>query len=127
MNYSYKPHYYFNYKEKNEQVYIGFENEINYVDSSTTTLQLQDIYKNYKASELYVKSDGSIKGSGFELVSMPMSYSFFKDFDLLTGLINAGQCQLFLTFKESFGCFLAERSFLLFRLGQQFFSFEVFS
>ena len=99
MNYSYKPHYYFNYKEKNEQVYIGFENEINYADSSDTTLQLQDIYKNYKASELYVKSDGSIRGSGFELVSMPMSYSFFKDFDLssvfsYTPALNDDSCGL---------------------------------
>lgn len=82
MNYSYKPHTYFNYISDNPSCFIGFENEINYNTQSISGKQLINIYKNYKASEVYIKSDASIHNFGFEVVSHPMDESYFNYINL---------------------------------------------
>lgn len=81
MNYSYKPVPFHNYINS-KKVFFGFENEINYLDPSDMSKSRKHIYTSYKASEIYLKSDGSINGPGFEVVSAPMTLEYFNEMDL---------------------------------------------
>lgn len=80
MDYSYKPFPYFN-GDLNDRVFFGFENEINYPEDSYEEAR-STVIRSYPSEVLYAKRDGSIQGHGFELVSHPMSFDFFKGLDL---------------------------------------------
>lgn len=86
-SYSTKPKLFFNMSEKEikeNNIFFGFENEVTFGrDSHSVRDQaLSHLYQNYSPSVLMAKSDGSINGSGYEIVSMPMTYKFFKDLNL---------------------------------------------
>lgn len=79
-DYSYKPYPYFN-GSLNDRVFFGFENEINYIEDNYEMAR-DTILKSYPSNILYAKRDSSIAGSGFEVVSHPMSIEFFNALDL---------------------------------------------
>lgn len=83
-SYSYKPLPYFNYNSSTGGgggVIFGFENEINY-KSEDYDSALKSVYQGFDSNVLYLKSDGSISGAGFEVVSHPMTLDFFDSLDL---------------------------------------------
>lgn len=79
-NYSFKPTPYFNELENEENpVYFGIELEVGSAHGNDTTKASRGLslvknhYKNF-----YLKSDSSIPYSGFELVTHPCTYQYFK-------------------------------------------------
>lgn len=84
MNYSYRPPLHFNTsKNENPKVFFGFENEINYATQLGHDYALRTLYTSYPATIVYAKQDGSVESYGFEVVSQPMSYKFFKELNLV--------------------------------------------
>lgn len=83
MNYSYLPRLVFHHGDSIvDKVFFGFENEMNYSSGSSYSKAKEILYTKYKATELYCKSDASIAGSGFEVVSHPMNLSYLRKFPL---------------------------------------------
>jgi len=99
-NYSYKESLKFLKTEKEVlfgNILMGFENEVSFGDTyRSVEVIVKDIYKKYDVSQVTLKSDGSIKGIGFEIVSQPMTLKYLKDFDL-SGLF-------YKSYKEGKGC-----------------------
>lgn len=86
-SYSSKPTLFYNYLEKDESrrdaLFFGFENEVTFGSAdSSKNKRLKDLYKAYDCSVLSAKSDGSIEGYGYEVVSQPMSLLYFNKLDL---------------------------------------------
>ena len=87
-NYSWKEKLNFLFS-KNEKpygnIFFGFENEISFGSTSRgeeeREFMVKEIYKDYGPDILTLKSDGSIGGYGFEIVTQPMTLNFFKSFD----------------------------------------------
>ena len=104
LNYSYKPnplifHYTDGDLKAKDNLFLGFELELTVKDSGTyRNTALHRIYKSGKYSELLLDAteDGSINGNGgFELVSYPMSYDYFKSIDwssLFLGMQEHSSC-----------------------------------
>lgn len=84
MSYSYTPEpLVFNHADvKQDRLFFGFENEMNYNSENKYRKAMKDVYSGYRASELYLKSDSSIHGYGFECVSHPMNLSYFRKLSL---------------------------------------------
>jgi hypothetical protein len=76
-------------------MFFGFENEVSFgSDDTSRTEALRSIYKSYSPKELIIKSDGSIGGYGFEIVSQPMSLAYFNSWDksnLFFSTLKTGQ------------------------------------
>ena len=82
-SYSTKPKVFFNYdKEPFEGIFFGFENEVSFGDDRRgMNNTLENIYKVFDPSMLLCKSDSTIAGKGFEIVTQPMDLTFFKNTD----------------------------------------------
>lgn len=84
-NYSYRQHLRFNYlpsEVPSDEIFFGFENEISFGSSGAKrTKALGELYKSYGREILTTKSDGSIQGEGFEIVTQPMTLGFFNKLD----------------------------------------------
>ena len=83
-NYSEKPPLFFNRTERSIQdtIFFGFENEMTFSGSSSQSKALKHLYSTYGPDVLLAKSDSSIAGAGYEVVSQPMTLGFFKSMDL---------------------------------------------
>jgi hypothetical protein len=85
-NYSHKPHIHFNYFDLSDKIFFGFENEITFGDGrdgeDSRMLAIRHFYKVFNHSTLYLKSDSSITGYGFEVVSHPMTLDYFHKLPL---------------------------------------------
>lgn len=79
-SYSTKPNLYFNIekKEKSPSILFGFENEVTFSSESVMKKALKKLYENFDPSQIIAKSDSSIAGDGFEVVTQPMSLNFFN-------------------------------------------------
>ena len=80
--YSEKPPLFFNVskKDKTKDISFGFENETTYGDSYINRkVAIKEIYKVYDPTILLCKSDASISGEGFEIVTQPMTFQYFND------------------------------------------------
>lgn len=77
-NYSKKPQLVFNGKDFKD-LFFGIENEQTYEYSESRDRNLSNIYKLFDPTVLFCKSDGSISGPGFELVTQPMTLGFFNE------------------------------------------------
>jgi len=88
MEYSYRPLPIFHLtpKEKRENkgkvLMMGFENEQSYSSGQKKTKALNFLMSKFKSTELYVKSDSSIHGYGFEVVSHPFTLDAVKTLPL---------------------------------------------
>ena len=86
-NYSERPQLVFHNTEKDaknrERVYFGFENEMTFSSSSKSEEHLKHLYKSYGPEVLMAKSDSSISGPGYEVVSQPMTLRVFHKMDLV--------------------------------------------
>ena len=80
LNYSYTPHLHFNYDEKDDDpIFFGIENESSFINSSRKMEKgIRSIYSRFDTSQLLLKSDGTISGYGFELVTQPMTLDYFS-------------------------------------------------
>ena len=86
-NYSHKPRVFFNYSKEKEikrgNIFFGFENECTFGSSSSKMEnRLKEMYAAYDPTVVVAKSDGSISGAGYEVVTQPMSLLFFHKMDL---------------------------------------------
>lgn len=86
LNYSYKPFTFFKISEKevfnDKMIFMGIENEVTFNSSADSIRARRNITANFNATELYIKSDSSIHGTGgFEIVTSPMSYEYIKSVD----------------------------------------------
>lgn len=86
-SYSHKPKIFYNYIKDKEikrgNVFFGFENECTFGrDDGNRNNGLKNLYKSYDPTVLVAKSDGSIDGYGYEVVSQPMSLLYFHQLDL---------------------------------------------
>ncbi len=98
-SYSTKPKPFFNYKkDRDDNIFFGFENETCYNSDSASFKALNVIYDYHDPKVLLCKSDGSITGPGFEIVSQPMTLEFFNSLylDCLfnEGLTRSSSCGL---------------------------------
>lgn len=80
MCYSYKPKPLFHYTDKDviegDNIFMGFENELT---CSSERAVLQKIYNSgLNHTKMNAKSDGSIRGTGFEMVSHPYTLRALK-------------------------------------------------
>lgn len=81
LNYGYRPAPVFNHAEvSHDRIFFGFENEMNFSSESKYRKAIRNVYDNFSASQIYLKSDASISGHGFEAVSHPMNLSYLKKF-----------------------------------------------
>lgn len=87
--YSTKPPIFFNSLPKEEpQVFFGIENEVTFGNKSSISDSHQiELYEKYDPSLLISKSDSSISGYGYEIVTQPMSLKFFNKLDI-TGMFH---------------------------------------
>ena len=78
-NYSTKPRLFFNYlKGERGELFFGIENEMTFSNEDTMRKSLKSLYKMFDTTVLLAKSDGSISGPGYEVVTQPMTLSFFN-------------------------------------------------
>ncbi len=94
-NYSLKPKNHFLYTKEdemsNEPLFFGFENEVSFPTCESVRAGLDTLYNVFDPSVLVAKSDASISPQGFEIVSQPMTLSFFKTLDVNSMLPNGIQ------------------------------------
>jgi len=84
-NYTLKPRIVFHtLKKEVTPLMFGIENEVTFEDCSDMRKSLKRMYKANDPTLLLAKSDSSIGGCGFEIVTQPMSLKFFNKFDLTT-------------------------------------------
>jgi len=85
-NYTLKPHPQFHYTEldqkNNEFIFFGIENEISFDTSTQQHNALKKMYKEFDPRYVVCKSDASIHGHGFEMVTQPMTLDFFTNLDI---------------------------------------------
>lgn len=78
-NYGLKPHLQFHSTEADtkskEALYFGFENEMHF---DNTTAALKELYKCYDPTFLTAKHDGSLPSGSYEVVTQPMTLSYFN-------------------------------------------------
>jgi len=78
-NYSFKPTPFFNYIESDpDRLFFGFENEVTFSNGSQSSDGLRKLYEKFDPTKLVCKSDSSIRGSGFEIVSQPMTLRYLQ-------------------------------------------------
>jgi hypothetical protein len=78
-SYSTKPLLSFNTIDNNyKDLFFGIENEQTYAIADHRDQSLKEIYKKFDPTVLLCKSDGSISGPGFELVTQPMTLDYFN-------------------------------------------------
>jgi hypothetical protein len=78
-NYSFKPIPHFNcITNDTDKLFFGFENEVTFIDDYEKSLGLAYLYSNFDPTKLTCKSDSSIRGPGFEIVSQPMTLRFLQ-------------------------------------------------
>lgn len=89
--YSTKPHlqYWYNPKDIGDPnvIFMGIENEQVYPSNSRRDKTLKEIYTKYGPDILIAKSDASIDGAGFEIVTQPMTLESLHVMDL-TGFFS---------------------------------------
>lgn len=91
-NYSFKPRKWFNTldNDKTTDILFGFENEVSYKSSkSKMEAGLKILYSFYDPTVVVAKSDSTIEGNGYEIVSQPMSLAFFNQLPL-GGMFSEG-------------------------------------
>lgn len=85
-NYSHKPHTHFWFTAKDvkfkDGIFMGIENEITFPSSSKRDAALSKLYSTFDPDALCAKSDGSIDGYGFEIVTQPFSLAALHATDL---------------------------------------------
>ncbi len=86
-NYTFKPRTAFWYTKldikRGDNTFLGIENEVTFGSSdSTKNSKLRALYKSYDPTILLAKSDGSIHGSGFEIVTQPMTLASIHSLDV---------------------------------------------
>ena len=90
-NYTLKPRPQFHYTPKDlrkqERIFFGVEKEVTYSGSTQMGNALQKIYSKFDPTMLVCKSDASISGYGFEVVTQPFTLSWFQKADL-SGLFS---------------------------------------
>ncbi len=91
-NYSWKPLpiFHLSTKERSKigrrsnesRLVMGFENEQSYSSTKKMNKELNSIYSRFSVTELYCKSDSSITGHGFEVVTHPYTLDAFRSLPL---------------------------------------------
>ena len=85
-NYTMKPHPVFHYTDKDvkkgEYLFLGIENEVSFESSSAQSRALKNLYTSYGPDILVAKSDASIGGYGYEIVTQPMTLDYFHKMGL---------------------------------------------
>ena len=85
-DYSLKPQLYMNYTKKDVKkkdfFFFGIENETAYTSREMKDGTLRHLYNSYDPTILLAKDDSSLPQYSFEVVTQPMTFRFFKDFDL---------------------------------------------
>ena len=82
-NYSTKPHLHFNMiGEEIGELFFGIENEMTFQSEEDQRKSLKELYKSYDPTVLLAKSDGSIRGPGYELVTQPMTFKYFNNLNI---------------------------------------------
>lgn len=80
-NYSFVPQLFFNkLPHETTKVFYGFENEMQNITNNYNETTFNFIPKNFKQTELYLKSDSSID-HGVEIVSHPFTFKAFQAVD----------------------------------------------
>lgn len=88
--YSTRPRLHFNYTEEDkierEPLFFGIENECTFGRDGDSTIKrslaLRELYKSFGYETLFTKSDSSIAGYGYELVTHPMTLRYFHQLDV---------------------------------------------
>lgn len=109
-NYTLKPPIHFLYTQrdidKEETLFFGFENEESFSGSSKAERGLRSLYEKFSTEILTAKSDSSIDGPGFEVVTQPMTLRYFKSFDVESlfpdGIRASKSCGLHVHINRSF-------------------------
>lgn len=82
-NYTLKPHCQFHStpkdEKKGENLFLGIENEVTFESESSMYYALQKVYDNLGPEYVICKSDSSIEGHGFEIVTQPMTLDFLNN------------------------------------------------
>lgn len=85
-SYGLKPRPQFHYTEKDkrkrETMFFGIENEVSYSSRDKMQTALKTLYKNFGPEELICKSDASISGYGFEIVTQPYTLGALHGSDI---------------------------------------------
>jgi hypothetical protein len=85
-DYTFRPPITFNYtdldEKRQEYLFFGIENEVTMESYTKKNNALKSIYKNFDPSLVHCKYDASIHGSGFEIVTQPMTLDFFQKLDI---------------------------------------------
>lgn len=108
LRYNYKPKVYnFKTTRKTDKVFMGVELEITGASDNNDLIDVVKHFKNY--NDFYFKSDGSIEGYGFEVVSHPYTLNYHKDkaawknlFEMLNskGINKTNNCGLHVHFPK---------------------------
>jgi hypothetical protein len=85
-NYTFKPQPHFWYTKKDEfnkeTIFMGIENECTFSSREAEREALLGLYTAYNPNTLLAKSDASISGYGYEVVTQPMTLSVLHAMDL---------------------------------------------
>lgn len=94
--YSFRPHLQFHYTDKDvrnrEKIFFGIEFETTYGShSSKMQKALEQLYREVDSAHIYCKSDSSISGSGYEMVTHPMTLSYYHTKFPVESMFNSDQ------------------------------------